>query len=155
MIQVRWLRHGGNIDRTQFLPIQHPDVLASHHGFNRTTSKTNENKYINYDKRDTTNSNGINKINKLSFDVTPIDIDIDIININYFNTDTLPNQDIKQEHLKYIIKRFSNDSSFYEKQQQQQRQRQQQQQQQRQQQQRQQRQQVLPQQRRQQFMFKF
>ena len=160
MIQVRWLRTFGNIDRTQFLPIQHPDVLASHHGFNRTTSKSNENKYMNHDKLDTTNSNGINKINKLSFDVTPIDLDIDIININYFITDISPNQDIKKEHLKNIIKRFNNDSSIYEKQkkqkqQQRQRQIQLQQQRQRQIQQQKQYQQLLSQKSRQQFMFKF
>ena len=163
MLQVRWLRSGGIIDRSQFLAIQHPDVLASQHGFNRTTSKTNENKYIHYDKLDINNNNGFNKINKLSYDVTPIDLDIDIININYFITDTNPNQDIKQEHLKNIVKRFKNDSFIYEKQKEQQRQQRQQllsrqqrrQQQQYIQQQRQQQQQHVPQQRQQPFMFKF
>ena len=115
MLQVRWLRTGGTIDRSQFLPIQHPDVLASFHGFNRTTSKTNENIYIHNDKKDITNSNGINKIEKLIYDITPIDLEVDMVNVNYFVTNILPSNDIKSENLKNIVSRFSNDSTKYEK----------------------------------------
>ena len=42
LILVRWNRSGGKVDRSQFLPIQHPNVLASYHSYNKVTSKTNE-----------------------------------------------------------------------------------------------------------------
>lgn len=116
LIQLRWLRFRGIIDRSKFLPIQHPNVLASYHGFNRTTSKTNENRYIQKDKNDIHNRNGITTIKLLKYTVDKINLHSDTININNFITDTLPNKDIKNENLKNIISRFSNDSNLYDKQ---------------------------------------
>ena len=115
LLQIRWLKHGG-IDRTQFLHIRHPDILTVNHGNKRNTSKQNENRFISFDKKDTTNKYGISSIYNLSFNVDNIDTNIDMINVNNFTTEHIPNRDIHNEDMTTILKRFKNSSKEYEEQ---------------------------------------
>ena len=112
LIYVRWLRVG-HVDRRQFLPIKHPDVLAAYHGYLRTVSKKNENKYIIKDKADKTNRIGISTIKNNIYNTQSIEKDIDMININYFTTEQLPNKDLVKESLTITLKRHKTREKMY------------------------------------------
>jgi len=115
LLQIRWLRHGA-IDRTHFLHIRHPDILTVNHGNERVTSKQNESRFISFDKKDTTNKYGISSIYNLTFNVDNIDTNIDMINVNHFTTEHIPNRDIHNESMTTILKRFKNSSKEYDQQ---------------------------------------
>ena len=117
LILVRWNRSGGKVDRSQFLPIQHPNVLASYHSYNKVTSKTNENKFITFDKHDEKNIIGISTIRNLNYNVENIEKDIHMVNVKHFDCEYAPYKDTKNEHLSDVMKRFNNSNKEYIKQQ--------------------------------------
>ena len=117
LILVRWNRNGGKVDRSQFLPIQHPNVLASYHSYNKVTSKTNEHKFITFDKHDEKNIIGISTIRNLNYNVENVEKDIHMVNVKHFDCEYDPYRDTKNEHLSDVMKRFNNSNKDYIKQQ--------------------------------------